>query len=263
MKKLVIGTLFALAATQAAGCIITTEEDYATVGATWQFQTVSLNQTTGVVTTTPDSCPPGFTTAALFNVAVDANFNPLVNCNSPSAHNSSTCFVDLYNCEDGAGVSDPLPPATYQTWISITDDSGANTYAQSLSDYLNVERIDLDFHTSIVKNGGYFIMDWDLKGATSQQPLTCAQAGATGVETVISVSGSTSMMAPVDSGAPWPCEDHYGATASLPIGSYTVSVDALNSAGALGVAPDLTNKLISGENKTTDLGTVIIPIDGM
>ena len=41
MKNLVIGTVLALAASQAAGCVITSDNtsDYATVGATWEIET--------------------------------------------------------------------------------------------------------------------------------------------------------------------------------------------------------------------------------
>jgi hypothetical protein len=254
MNKLVIGALTALAATQAAGCIITTDDggDYATVGATWSIKNVS-----GATAT---SCPPGFDTVALFNVAVDSAGNQLAPCTGPGSV-SDTCFVDLFNCAGtGSGVSAPLPPSQYQTWISITDSTGASTYAQSLSAFLDVRDIDLDFNASIFTDGGFFIMDWDLVAASNGAPVTCAQAGATGVETVVTVSGGSTM---VDSGAGWPCEDFYGATAALPVGVYTVSVDAFSSAGALGVAPEFTSKQIMAPNRTTDLGTAVIEIDAL
>lgn len=247
MNKLVIGTVFALAATQAAGCVI--EEDYATVGATWEIVTLNGSRAT---------CPPGFNTAALFNVATTADGTPVAPCTGPNSV-SDTCFVDLFNCEDGVGVSAPLPPTQYLTWVSITDDSGANTYAQSLSAYLNVSNIDLDFNTSIVTNGGYFALDWTLRGATSNLPKSCGDVGAVAVETYVT-SGTTMY----DSGAPWNCGDGYGVTAALGEGSYLVSVNANNSAGfSLGVAPEFTNKVIQAPNKVTDLGTAVIAIDGM
>lgn len=252
MKNLVIGIVVALAASQAAGCVITSDDtsDYATIGATWEIETYS-----GSVAT----CPPGFDTAALFNVAVDSNGTPLAPCTGPGSV-SDTCFVDLFNCSDRAGVSAPLPPRMYQTWLAITDSTGTNTYATSLSAYLDVRDIDLDFHTSIITDGGYFILDWDLEGAVSGAPLTCAEAGATGVETVVTVSGGTQMF---DTGNGWACEDYYGATPALPNGSYTVSVDAYNTAGALGVAPTYTNEVIQGPNGINDLGTAVIAIDGL
>jgi hypothetical protein len=252
MKNFVIGIGIALAATQAAGCIITSDGgDYATVGATWR-----LTNAAGAVA---PNCPPGYDTAALFNVAVNADGSAVAPCTGPASV-SDTCFVDLFNCTDFAGVSAPLPPTRYRTWVAITDGTGTNTYAQSLSAFLDVRDIDLDFNTSIVTDGGYFSVDWDLKGAVSQAPLTCTQAGATGVETVVTVAGGTTMF---DSGNGWACEDYYGVTKALPAGSYTVSVDAFNANGALGTAPEFTNKAIQGPNKVTDLGTAIISIDGL
>ncbi len=251
MKNFVIGTLTALVATQAAGCVITTDDgDYATVGATWEIKTVS-----GSVA----SCPPGFTTAALFNVAVDSAGVPLAPCTGPASI-SDTCFVDLFNCEDHAGVSAPLPPAQYQTWVAITDTNGTNAYATSLSAYLDVRDIDLDFNTTIYDNGGYFAVDWSLKAASTNATLSCAQAGATFVTADVTVSGSTSFVET----NPWPCNDHYGVTSVIPEGSYTVAVQALDSAeGYLGTAPTYTNKVISGPNEVTDLGTAVITIDDL
>lgn len=251
MKNFVIGSLIAVAATQVAGCVIQSDNtsNYATVGASWQIKNVSG---------APLSPPAGFTTAALFNVAVDSNGTPLAPCTGPESV-SGTCFVDLYNFEDHAGVSAPLPPAMYQTWISITDTNGHNAYATSLSAYLDVRDIDLDFNTTIFDNGGYFAVDWDLKAASNSATLSCAQAGATSVQADVTVSGSTSF---VDTN-PWPCEDQYGVTSVIPVGSYTVSVQALDSAaGYLGKAPEYTTKVIQGPNKVTDLGTAHIVIEG-
>jgi hypothetical protein len=251
MKNFVIGALTALVATQAAGCVITTSDpDYATVVATWAIKTVS-----GAVAT----CPPGFTTAALFNVATDAGGVPLAPCTGPGSI-SDTCFVDLFNCEDNAGASAPLPPAQYQTWVAITDTNGTNAYATSLSAYLDVRDDNLPFNTTIYDNGGYFAVDWDLKAASNNAALSCAQAGASFVQADVTVSGSTSFVET----NPWPCDDHYGVTSVIPEGSYTVTVQALDSAeGYLGKAPEYINKVIQGPNKVTDLGSALITIDDL
>ena len=45
------------------------DADYAHVSATWQIKTISTNQTLG--------CPAGYTTAALFNQAVDSAGRPI------------------------------------------------------------------------------------------------------------------------------------------------------------------------------------------
>lgn len=263
MKNFVIGALTVLAATQAAGCIITTDDgDYATVGATWQITTVSLAASTGTVTSTPVStCPPGITTAALFNVAVDSAGVPLAPCTGPASI-SDTCFVDLYNCEDRAGLSAPLPPAMYQTWVALTDTNGNNAYATSLSAYLDVRDIDLDFNATIADNGGYFAVDWDLKAASAPTgpTISCSQASSGFVNADVTLSGTTGYATTPD----WPCEDHYGVTTVLPQGSYLVTVQALdNLNGFIGKAPEYTSRMIQGPNKVTDLGTATIVIDGI
>lgn len=266
MKNLVIGSVFALAASQAAGCIIESDDscpagyvedvdgtcildggaDYATVGATWQIRSVS-GQNLG--------CPTGFNTAALFNVAVDGNGTPLAPCTGPGSR-SDTCFVDLFNCEDGAGVSAPLPPRMYQTWVAITTDSGAQTYATSLSAYLDVRDVDLDFNATIFDDGGYFAVDWTLQNAGGGA-TTCAAANVPFVGTTI--SSGTNMY---DSGDPWACEDGYGVTSVLAEGTYNVIVEAVDANNAqLGKAPDFPNETIQGPNLVTDLGTANIVID--
>jgi hypothetical protein len=249
MKNLVLGCTIALTASQVAGCIITTgEDDYATVGATWQIRT-----TAGSVA----SCPPGFDTAALFNQAVDSQGNPIGSCTGPSSI-SGTCFVDLFNCDANSGISAPLPPTRYLTWLAITDHNGINTYAQSLSAYLDVRAIDLDFHAQILTDGGYFNLTWDLVGEDTNAPLSCSQASANNVGLIATVSGGSTAF---DTG--WPCEDGYGVTGGIPQGSYTVVVDAHVAAGSVGQAPDLPNKVIQGPNRVTPLGHVTIPIFGL
>lgn len=102
-------------------------------------------------------------------------------------------------------------------------------------------------------------MTWDLVGATTSTPLTCATAGATGgVELVSTLVGPDTMISDI-----WDCEDGTAITAGLPAGEYALSLAALDSTeGSIGTAPTLTNKVIMGPNKVTDLGTVEIPIDG-
>ena len=250
MKKLVIGSVFALAAIQAAGCVSDNSCDPAIedcggggdvphVNATWQVKTVNGSNI---------SCPPNGQTAALFNAAVDANGNLIAPCTGPGSI-SGTCFVDLFNCEDHAGQSSELPAARYLTWIALTDDSGNQVYAKSLSAYVDITDTDKTFSASIFDDGGYFSLTWDLEGAQSGNPLTCSQAGADQVEAVVTVSGGSTM---IDTN-PWACDDHYGVTSVIPEGQYTVSVDAFNGNGSLGTAPTFTTETISGPNQVTDL----------
>ena len=70
MKRFVLASLIALAASQAAGCIITSGDDTgddAFVSATWQIRSEATNSET--------TCPPTFDTAALYNQPVDSAGN--------------------------------------------------------------------------------------------------------------------------------------------------------------------------------------------
>ena len=60
------------------------------------------------------------------------------------------------------------------------------------------------------------------------------------------------------------CADGSGVTSVFLAGTYTVSIDAVNTAlQSIGTAAPLTNKTITAPNHVTDLGTVTIPIDGL
>jgi hypothetical protein len=260
MKNLVLGSLIAVAASQAAGCIITTDDgdnpnpnpNYATVGATWSFRTVAGGTAT---------CPPGFDTVALFNQRVNAAGEPIGGeCRTlRDADNSGgTCYVDLYDCVDGAGRSAPLPPARYRTWLAVTDDSVSQVYAESVSAYLDVRESDLTYNAQILVDGGYFYLSWDLVDAFTGDPLSCSEALADGVG-VISTSVSNPNQFYDDK---FTCSDGGGYTAGLLAGTYTVAIDAME--GDASVSPEpvvLTNKVINDQNRVTDLGHIEIPVD--
>ena len=253
MKKLVLGTLIALAVTQAAGCVFTSDDtsSNAHVSATWDIKSIATNQSL--------TCPPGYDTAALFNQVVDSAGNPQGACSRQSDNNESTCFVDLFDCAKHAGTSFALPPTRYKTWVEITDASVNQVYAAGVPAYLDVRDVDLTYNTQILDDGGYFYVTWDLRAASNNAQLSCAQAGAAGgVELVGTVTGGTESKSDI-----WDCVDQADYTAGYRAGSYTVSVDALNASDqAIGTAPELTNKVIQRQNQVTNLGTVQIPISG-
>ena len=246
MKRFVLASLIALAASQAAGCIITSGDDTgsdAFISATWQIRSEATN------TSVP--CPLTYDTAALYNQPVDGNGNP-----------AGPVIIDLFTCEARAGTSAPLPPTLYQTWIEITNHDNTAVYAKSLSAFVDVTLQDQPFQTQILVDGGYFQLQWQLQGATSNNPLTCAQAQSGGVESV-----GTDVSNPNNSNSDiFDCDDLRGITAGYTEGAYTISVAALNTANppqSIGTAPTLTNKVIQKPNKVTDLGTITIPITGL
>ena len=211
---------------------------------------VTANWTIKTVSGTTASCPPGFDTAAVYDQEVDANGAPI-----------GQPIIDLFNCSAGTGVTAALPPAVYQTWVEITNTNNTSKYAQSLSAIVDVTVADKTFSAEILTNGGYFQLAWHLVGATSNNTLTCAQAGAAGgVEAISTDVANSSNTASVI----FTCTDQAGVSGGLLAATYTVSVDALNSSmQAIGTAPTLTNKTILAPNKVTNLGTITVPITGL
>lgn len=269
MKNFVIGSVIALA-TAAAGCTsdsgcpdgyvddgtgtcVLVTSDYATISATWTVRTIDNPSI---------PCPPNGQTAAVFAQRVDAQGNLVGTCAGRN-NISNDCFVDLYDCEDHAGSSDPLPPATYLVWISLTDDTGNIVYAQSTSAYLDVSNVDLTFNASIYDDGGYFSASWALEGDSSGDPLTCSEAGAS------YVSATVSSGAQMFDTNPWACDDYYGVTSVIPeaASAYSVTLEALDS-GMLSLTTNTAgstyqNQTISGPNKVTALPDTTILIDSL
>jgi hypothetical protein len=244
MKRFVLASLIALAASQAAGCIISSGDDggeNAYITATWSVRSEATNSEV--------TCPPNGTTAALYNQPVDGNGN-----------NAGPVIIDLFNCSDKSGTSAPLPPTRYLTWIELANDNNTSRYAQSLSAYVDVTTSDKTFSAQILVDGGYFQLAWNLQGASTNAALSCAQAAADGVEAIGTLVSNPN----VSNSDIFPCEDHSGITAGYTQGTYTVSVAALNTADqSIGTAPALTNRTIEAPNKVTDLGTITIPITGL
>lgn len=216
----------------------TIEGDF-TITASWSLRNYAGTQ---------QACPQGFDTAAIYSQPIDANGDPV---GGP--------IIDLFNCSDNGGTTATLKEGRYNVYLAIQDTNGSVTYAQSVSAEIELT-MNMSFSATIYTDAGYFQWAWNLIGATSNNALTCAQAGATGggVELVSTLANTTMAISDI-----WSCEDGSGLTAALPAGTYTVSAAALDSNDlSIGTAPALTNKQIMAPNKITDLGTVTIPIDG-
>lgn len=247
MRNFIVPITIAAGLSQVTGCIIENNgvpvDEAAAITATWQFKNEATQQITG--------CPTGFNTVAMHNLQLDRNDNPI----------PSSDVIDLFDCIDGAGISDPLVPDVYQTFLEVTDDSGNNRYAQSLSAIVDVVVTDKQFDATILNDGGYFSFGWDLVGATSNKALACADVpNLDGVES-ISTQTTTGASAIVDK---FDCEDHFAVTGGLLQGSYSVSVSAFDASGeALGTSPKLDGKVIKDRNQVTALENVQIPINGL
>ena len=192
-------------------------------------------------------CPPGYDTAAVYSQPLDSSGNPV-----------GDPITDLFNCADGTGTTAPLEAGVYRTWVAITTATNSATYAQTLAADVDLTTMNMTFDGDIVTDGGYFSWAWTLQGETSGNPLTCAQvSGIQGVELISTISGTSTAFTDQ-----YNCEDGFGYTAALPADTYTISIDAFSSGGAIGTAPALDNKVIGDKNAVTDLGTITIPITG-
>jgi cysteine-rich repeat protein len=216
----------------------TIEHDFATT-AHWSFRTIAG---------TTVACPVGFDTVAVVSQPLGTSGQPV---GSP--------FIDLFDCAGGQGTISPVLQGRYLTHINVTNAAGTQTYASSLSAVVDLTAGNQTFTAQILTNGGYFGFAWTLRGAASNNVLSCAQVtgGIDGVELISTLNSSTSATTDI-----FDCTDGAGVTAGLATGTYTVSIDAMQNNAAIGIAPALLNKVIMAPNKVTDLGTVTIPIDG-
>jgi hypothetical protein len=248
----------ALVASQAAGCIISSDSsEVGHIAATWHVDSVASNGTVS-----PTLCPAGIDTAALYTVAASSDGTAIANC---TVANGTDCFIDLFNCDDNAGVSSALPAQNYLTWIELTNHDGSQVYTTSTADFVDITNVDRQFDTEILVDGGYFKVSWSLQGESSGATLTCSETAAAtsaggSVEVTSTIIGTSTALSDK-----YNCEDHFGYSAPLPWGNYQVVMDALNSSDqALGSqSTDLgTNVIGSTPNSIKDLGHAVLKISG-
>jgi hypothetical protein len=241
MKKLVLFSLIVALASQVTGCIISSDDTGTTDGA------ITANWDVKSVDGTSLQCPAGIDTAALYSQEIDTNFGDV----------GGQITGDLFDCSAFTGLSAPLAPTTYYSWIQLENHDGSLVYATTVQAFVDLTTSDKSFNANIYTDGGYFQMAWVLTVGGS--PSSCAaNADITGVEAISTeVGNANNAVSDI-----FHCGDHYGVTDVLPAGTYTISVDAFNaSMAAVGTADAITNKTIQVQNHVTDLGTITIPLN--
>ena len=246
MNKLVMATLFAAAASSAACTATVTPIDpppvdtSAVITATWQFDHFADGS--------PRACPVDFPVASIYSQPWDPVTGRLI----------GQPIVDEFRCSDMRATTDPLD-GVFLVWIQIESESG-NLYAKSEQTYVDTLDGDATIDLKMLDDAGYFFLSWELRDKATGALLTCAQAsdgdGPVKVETVATIVGTDFMLTDR-----FPCEHGFGTTDPLLADTYTVSVDAAISSGAIGTAPALTNKVVNSPNGLTDLGHIMIPIN--
>ena len=242
MKQLVLGSLAYLVLGQLAGCIIDSDDDsggaHATV--TWSLQALA--------TQSPQPCPVGYDTAAVYSQAIDQADNPVTDP-----------IIDLFNCSDGSGVTSTLPAATYAVTVAIATDDNALQYGTSVPVFVDVNTDDTEVDVPpIYTDAGHLELQWQLQDA-SGAPLQCSD-----VPDAYSVNATATDSAGTVASPPFDCDAPVGYTAGILAGSYTVAVALEDATGTqLGVAAPIDATLQTDAthgNPITDLHVVTIVV---
>jgi hypothetical protein len=232
MRSLILSSLVVAAASQAAGCFISSdgEGDVGLITAAWDFHTANGTRL---------DCPSGFDTA---EVQVDSV-------------TGGDRVVDLYDCIDFEGTSEYFLD-DYDVTIRITN-GGANVYAESLTQAVDIIDVDGEASEDFIDDGGRFQLDWKLVDAGTNTKLTCNEAGNPNT-----IEISTTLLGPNTLETfKFDCSKGTGITAPLVEGDYTISLAALNAAGGTLGEPQSEDTVITAPNGYTDLGEIVLPIN--
>ncbi len=250
MKNLVYSTLLAAVATQAAGCIIVSDDDGGGLGsihASWALKSTDLaSQDNHDVTLT--ACPAGATTATVFSL--------------PAGAAPASAFQDKFDCIDGAGHVTDLEPGSYTVWVQLTDTSGATKFAESGSQSIIVT----DGGTAtapydIYVDRAFALVGWNLTGRYT----SCDAVAGSGVS-ILATDGGGAMRG-FDTVVN--CSEGAGRqtiTQPLPIkgipgflGTYTLALSLLDANdGRISETTTVANKTLDYGNEYEDLGIVNI-----
>jgi hypothetical protein len=247
MKRLILSALVLGAATQAAGCIIVSDDDpVGDAQVTWDL--LSADQNGNPIAA---GCPQGATTATVFSLLEGADL--------------SDSYIDKFDCVAGAGTAADLPTGRYQIWVRLTDTSESLLYAESGSLLADIaDGLSTPVNHDIYVDHGFFTMSWQLLTPGGGR-AACGQVnGEDGVSILASTSGGGMIDTVVD------CESGddpaIAITDPLPIGvDYTLSVALLNaqqvSIGTSDTIPPNPDRAIDYGNEFADLGVIDIHLD--
>lgn len=205
------------------------------IDATWQFR--------NVVDGNPTGCPVGFDTAEFSSQEVGAG--------GPIGQPITTRF----SCTNMAGVL-ALPRASYVVNLAITNSNQSAKYADALPVAIDLRQANRPYATTILNDGGYFVLNWQLRGETTTNVLSCSQGAAANIE--------------LTTNGPGPNSDRFNCPLGLAFsagriaGTYSVIVAALDGNNqVIGELKSLGNHAIMAPNRVTNLGTVTFLIPGL
>ncbi len=249
MKRLILTALVAGAASQAAGCIIVTDDNQTgDAQVTWDLLSADANGN-------PISalCPVGATSAIVYAL--------------PEGAPAGDAFIDKFNCSALRGTASELPEGRYLVWVRLTDDSEATLYAESGSLITDiVDGSTTPVNHDIYVDHAFYTMSWTLNPPGGGS-LQCSQvAGEAGVSILATYGGGGMIDDVVD------CEMGISPSvaittpfpSSLSGAQYTISVALLNAAQqSIGDAPTVAaspDRALNYGNEFEDLGTLGIAL---
>lgn len=251
MKKLILSALVIGAASQAAGCIIVSDDtDTGDAQVTWSLLSADANGNS-----IPAGCPAGATSAIIY-AQLDGVDDPP--------------YIDKYNCSAGAGLAADLPSGQYLVWVRLTDDSENTLYAESGS---LVTQIANDATTpvnhSIFVDHAFYQLSWRLNppGGSNFQ---CSQVvGERGVSIAGTAAGGGLIDEIIDceegitpniaTTTPWPSMvGGAGAQYTMSITLLNQTNDVIGTADTLPASPD---RALNYGNEFEDIGIVDIALE--
>lgn len=249
MKNLILSALVIGAASQAAGCIIVSDnDDTGDALVTWALLSADANGTA-----IPAGCPSGATSAIIYAL--------------PDGAPAGDAYIDKYDCAAGGGAAADLPEGRYLVWVRLTDTSEATLYAESgslITDIRAGSSTAVDH--SIFVDHAFYQLSWTLN-PTGGGSVNCSQvvgedgvsiAGTSGggalIDDVVDCEEGLSPASTITS--PWP--------SSLSGAQYTIAVSLLNAQQqSIGDAPTIPanpDRALDYGNEYQDLGTLAITV---
>jgi len=254
MKNLVLSALVLAAVSQAAGCIIVSDdEDTGNANVSWQLLTTGFSDPNA--TPVPATCPEGATRAVIYA--------------QPASGGAP--FEDRWLCSDLSGFAEKLPADRYTMWVRLTDESFTTRYAETLSQIVdvpaggtvNVPAFDL------YVDRAFYQVGWNLRPAGGPA-VNCSQIdGENGVNIQAIDGGGAYWQVQVD------CEEGLAPNQTISVATpssianggaqYSVLIDLLNAQNTpIGSAPEITpspDRALNYGNEIQDLGIVDITVN--
>lgn len=159
-------------------------------------------------------------------------------------------FEDLFFCQDGAGISDPLPLGRYDAWVEILDPGGVLLAQSSVASVVldqPGEVVPVDFHFPI--DGGYLSATWSLRDEIGNRALSCADVEGDRISILVTRLGTG-----LGADYVFDCEANAGFTRKLPLGAYTVEIALLDRRGRVIATATPLEVYIDWGNQLVDLG---------